>query len=149
MHTAWYGLADHRNANESQGNLAMLHIDFPLSIDKAGRTSRTSWANHALDMVIQLLLTREGERVNRPDFGTPLPRIVFEGNDQELADVVQFTANAALQRWLGDSIQVVELSVQPYDSYLEVELKYRLKGETQIRETTPPRRLPRTGVAAQ
>ena len=37
------------------------------------------------DMIEQLLFTRPGERVNRPDFGSGLMQLVFAPNSPELA----------------------------------------------------------------
>ena len=111
----------------------MIHIDFPYAIDQLGHTARTSWDNHRRDMLVQFLLTIQGERVNRPDFGTPLFRMCFEGNTHEIAEVIQFIAKAGLQRWLGQTIEIVELSVVPDESILMVDLKYRIYGEEEIR----------------
>ena len=71
---------------------AMRHIDFPFSFDSSGNTATTKWRDHKRDMLVQFLLTLPGERVNRPDFGTPLSRMCFEGNSQGLAEVNQFIA---------------------------------------------------------
>jgi phage baseplate assembly protein W len=84
-------------------------------------------------LLIQYLLTAHGERVNRPDFGTALPRMCFEGNSHGIAEVIQFAARAGVQRWLGDAIQVLELSVTAQEATLAVDLSYRLRGEDEIR----------------
>jgi phage baseplate assembly protein W len=121
----------------------MLHIDFPFSFDSAGRTATTSWRDHKRDMLLQFLLTLPGERVNRPDFGTPLSRMCFEGNSQGMAEVIQFVAKAGLQRWLGDVVEVIELSAIAEESMLLVDLKYRVRGEDEVREER--RRVPFPG----
>lgn len=111
----------------------MLHIDFPYSIDQSGQTAKTSGGNHHRDMLVQYLLTIQGERVNRPDFGTPLFRMCFEGNSPEIAEVIQFIAKAGLQRWLGDTIEIIDLSVEAQESTLLFDLKYRVHGEEEVR----------------
>jgi phage baseplate assembly protein W len=111
----------------------MLHIDFPFSIDQSGQTAKTNWYNHRRDMLVQFLLTIQGERVNRPDFGTPLYRMCFEGNSPEIAEVIQFIAKAGLQRWLGQTIEIVDLSVEAQESTLLFDLKYRVYGEEEVR----------------
>ena len=112
----------------------MLHIDFPFSFDDLGRTATTTWRDHKRDMLLQFLLTFPGERVNRPDFGTPLSRMCFEGNSGGLAEVIQFVAKAGLQRWLGEVIEVIELSANAEDATLLVDLKYRVRGEEEVRQ---------------
>ena len=85
-------------------------------------------------MLLQFLLTHPHERVNRPDFGTPLSRMCFEGNTSELTEVIQFVSKAGLQRWLGDVINIIELNAVPEESTLRVDLKYQLLGDDQIHE---------------
>lgn len=111
----------------------MLHIDFPFSIDSSGNTSTTSWRDHKRDMLLQFLLTFPGERVNRPDFGTPLSRMCFERNSQEMAGIIEFVASAGLQRWLGEVLEVVELDATAEEATLLLGLKYRVRGEDEVR----------------
>lgn len=110
-----------------------LHLDFPFRFDGVGSTAQTKWTDHKRDMLFQFLLTFPGERVNRPDFGTPLSRSCFEGNSFQLSDVVQFVARAGVERWLGEVIEVIELRAEPHDAELRVELKYRVRGEAEVR----------------
>jgi hypothetical protein len=101
-------------------------VDFPYRIGPRGRTATTDYADHVRDMIEQLLFTRPGERLNRPDFGCGLQDRVFEPNSAELAAILQVSAEAALQRWLGDLIVVDSLSVAADGFTLLVELRYRL-----------------------
>jgi phage baseplate assembly protein W len=121
----------------------MLYIDHPFHFDGAGLTARTTWNNHVLDLICQFLLTQLLERVNRPDFGTPLPRACFAPNSKELADVTQFLARAGLQRWLGDAIEIIELTALAEGAVLALDLKYRIRGEDLVRQEQ--RRLPLSG----
>src|SRR5258705_8900507 len=109
-----------------------MNIDYPFHFDDKGRTAATSDNDHIRDMIEQLLFTSPGERVNRPDFGSGLLQLVFAPNSPELAAALQFTVQAALQRWLGDVIDVAALEVTSVDSTLRVELSYtvRSSGET-------------------
>lgn len=104
-----------------------MNIDFPFHFDASGRTATTTDADHVRDMIEQVLLTGPGERVNRPDFGSGLLQSVFAPNSPELATALEFTTRAALQRWLGDLIEVKALSFTATDSELTVDLSYALK----------------------
>src|SRR5919199_1684613 len=101
-----------------------MNIDYPFHFDGRGRTAATDDDDHIRDLIEQLLFTNPGERVNRPEFGSGLLQLVFAPNSPELAATLQFTVQAALQRWLGDVIQVQALNVTSEDSTLQVELKY-------------------------
>ncbi|MFI2372829.1 GPW/gp25 family protein [Streptomyces sp. NPDC018833] len=103
-----------------------MHIDFPYRVDARGRTAKTNHAGHVRNMIEQVLFTTPGERVNRPDFGCGLLDLVFAGNSPELAATVEMTAQAALQRWLGDLITVQSLTVTAQESSLSVRVNYAL-----------------------
>ncbi|WP_232784485.1 GPW/gp25 family protein, partial [Carbonactinospora thermoautotrophica] len=86
-------------------------IAFPFRIDRRGRTADAAYEDHVRDMIEQLLFTSPGERVMRPDFGCGLLDLVFAPNSPELASALQLSVQAALQRWLGDVIEVESLEV--------------------------------------
>jgi phage baseplate assembly protein W len=115
-----------------------MNIDFPLHFDSRGRTATTDDDEHIRDMIEQLIFTNPGERVNRPDFGSGLLQLVFAPNSPELAAALQFTMQAALQRWLGDLLEVQYLQVTSEDSTLRVLLQYivRRTGQTQTAQFT-------------
>ena len=104
-----------------------MNIDFPFHFDGRGRTAATSDADHIRDMIEQLLFTNHAERVNRPEFGSGLLQLIFAPNSPELAAAVQFTVQGALQRWLGDLIEVGDLDVTAGDSTLRLDLKYVIR----------------------
>ena len=96
----------------------MTTIDVPFHFDDTGRTAPTTDADHIRDMIELVLLTTAGERVMRPDFGSGLLTITFDPNSPELASALEFTMQAALQRWLGDLIEVRRLEVTAVESTL-------------------------------
>lgn len=108
-----------------------MNLDFPLHFNHRGRTNTATDEDHIRQMIEQLLFTKPGERVNRPDFGTGLMQLVFAPNSPELAATVQFTMQAAIQHYLADLIEVQSLEVSSEDSTLHVELNYviRLTGQ--------------------
>src|ERR1017187_3220817 len=103
-----------------------MQIDFPYHFNFEKRTATTTLEDNVRDMIEELLFTKPGERVNRPDFGSGLMQLVFAPNSPELAAALQFTLQAALQRWLGDLIQVQTLQVTCEDSTLNIDLQYML-----------------------
>ena len=104
-----------------------MHIDYPFHLDGRGRTAATGDDDHIRDMIEQLLFTSPGERVNRPDFGSGLLQMVFAPNSPELAAALQFTTQAALQRHLGDLIDLQALEVTTIESTLNVVVRYVVK----------------------
>lgn len=116
----------------------MSHLDFPFHVDGAGRTAtlgsdEAGRHRHVRDLVEQVLFTRPGERVNRPDFGSGLLQLVFAPASAELVASLQFTVQASLQQVLGERIEVEEVAVAAEDSTLKVQVRYRLPGESESR----------------
>jgi len=103
------------------------YIAFPLAIDVRGGTATTTEGDHIRDMIAQVLFTSPGERVNRPTFGCGLLQIVFEPTGADLAAAAQLQAHGALQEWLGDVIEVQEVTVQADGPVLRVLVDYLLR----------------------
>jgi uncharacterized protein len=114
----------------------MVNIDFPYHFNNRGRTATTHDADHIRDMVEQLIFTNPGERVNRPDFGSGILQLVFSPNSPELAATLQFTMQAALDRFLGDIIELRNLEVTSEDSKLTVDLSYAIRRTGEVRDET-------------
>ncbi len=110
----------------------MTNVAFPFRFDTRGRTADTAVPDHVRDLIELLLFTRAGERVYRPDFGGGLEQLVFAPNSPELAATLQFTLQAALQRWLGDLIHVQALTVASEDATLRVDLSYVLRSTGEL-----------------
>jgi len=79
-------------------NGSMFDLNF-LSIDQA------------VSNVKNLLLTRKGERVNHPEFGTNLQDYLFEPNYQVLRDAVGKEIEKAIELWL-PYIVITQLDVK-------------------------------------
>ncbi|MCU1264364.1 MAG: hypothetical protein JWM21_682 [Acidobacteria bacterium] len=101
-----------------------MNVDFPFHFDARGRTGETDDSSHVRDLIEQVLFTAPGERVNRPDFGCGLHRLVFAPNSDELAAATQFLVQGSLQQWLGDLIEVNEVQVESDDARLVVHILY-------------------------
>jgi phage baseplate assembly protein W len=112
------------------------NIAFPWSFDPAGRTALASDADHIRQMIEQLLFTAPGERVNQPDFGSGLLQMVFAPNSTELAAALQFTTQSAVQRYLGDLIDLRDLQVTVSDATLSVTVQYVIRATQQPQVNT-------------
>jgi phage baseplate assembly protein W len=110
-----------------------MNVDFPYAVDGRGRTAVVDEDPHIRDMIGQVLFTSPGERVNRPSFGCGLLQLVFEPNSEELAAATQLQVHGALQQWLGDVIEVQDVSVEATDSQLIVSVVYLVRETLQRR----------------
>jgi uncharacterized protein len=109
------------------------YLDFPFSIDGSGRAATTGENKHIRDMIMQVLFTNPGERVNRPDFGCGLKRLLFMPNSQPLAAATQVLVKSSLQKWLENEIQVEQVTVDSRDSQLIVSVTYTNRADGQRR----------------
>jgi phage baseplate assembly protein W len=116
------------------------YLDFPFSVDGSGRTATTDENDHIRDMILQVLFTNPGERVNRPDFGCGLKRLLFTPNSQPLAAATQMLVKSALQKWLENEIQVEQVQVDSQESQLIVNVTYtnRTDGQRRVDLFTAP-----------
>lgn len=112
-----------------------MNIDFPFHFDSRGRSATASDDDHICAMLEQLIFTSPGERVNRPDFGSGILQLIFAPNSPELAAALQFTLQAAIQRWLGDLLELQALDVKSIDSTLTIDVKYIVRRTNQARTT--------------
>lgn len=104
--------------------MAAPFLDFPFHLDGRGRSAETGADDHVRDLIYQVLFTDPGERVNRPDFGCGLKRLVFAPNSDALAASTQQLVQGALLRWLEEVISVERVSVANVDATLEVTVVY-------------------------
>jgi hypothetical protein len=99
---------------------------FPYGVASDGRTARTTVEARIRSMIELVLFTTPGERVNRPEFGSGARQLVFAGASPELATAVEFLVHGALQRWLGDLIQLERVDVEAFESTLSLTIGYRV-----------------------
>lgn len=100
------------------------YIGFPLAIDWTGRAVEVDRKTYIAGLVEQLLLVSPTERVHRPTLGSGVGNLVFKQASELAAESTRIAAEAALQQWLGDLIELVSLDVVATDSTLEVSVAY-------------------------
>src|SRR5712691_8105521 len=107
-------------------NLAIESVRYPFAVDDAaGRLAQEpSYAEHVEHMIKQVLFTSPGERINRPDFGCGLRRMVFAPSSEATAQLLQVMVLQSLEKWLGTVITVDTVTVAAVDESLEVRLAY-------------------------
>lgn len=103
-----------------------MQIDFPYHFDGRQRTAATSEADHIRDLIEQILFTNPGERVNRPDFGAGIYRLLFGPVSAEQAATTEFVIRGALQQHLGRRIEVTEISAEARDAAIHISIAYRI-----------------------
>lgn len=103
-----------------------MNLTFPFQIDPLGFVAEASYEAHIEQMLVQILFTRPGERVNLPEFGCGVQSLVFGSTSPELAAAVRSRIEAAIQKWLPGVVQVEAVELTHADATLAIELRYAL-----------------------
>ncbi len=104
-------------------------IAWALAVDPARKriAQELNYDAHVAQLVRQVLLTAPGERINRPDFGCGVKRLVFAPGGAAAATLAQVTVYQALTKWLGSAISVFEVTARAEDSTLHIRVGYAVK----------------------
>lgn len=113
---------------------------YPFHIDPgSGQAAQSPYAKHVDDMIRQILLTSPGERADLPEFGCGLRQLLFAPNSNALEATTQLIVQRSLTQWLGNQINLQQVSVTPGPggdySQILVRVAYLLL-ETQSSQTT-------------
>jgi phage baseplate assembly protein W len=110
-------------------------IHYPVGVDTGlGRlAAERSYEQHVDQMIRQVLLTAPGERINRPEFGCGVRRMLFAPNSVASASLAQVTVHQSLDRWLGSVIKVDDVTVTAVESTLAIRISYVLLARQQRR----------------
>lgn len=100
------------------------HVPFPLRLDARGRTATSTGPEYLRGLIEQVLFTRPGERVDRPEFGTGLAGLLFEPLDDDLAAVTETLVRTALHEVLAGLIQVDDVTVEAQESAVAVTVTF-------------------------
>jgi phage baseplate assembly protein W len=87
-----------------------------------------------------LLLTKRGERILQPEFGSGLQELLFEFNDDNLETKIEETITQALELWLPyvniDSIDIEQTNELKDRSRVNVSITFAISGNPQLNEVT-------------
>jgi uncharacterized protein len=112
-------------------------LDYPYGVSSLGAPNLTNSDDHLRDLILQVLFTNPGERVNLPEFGCGVQQLVFLPNSDTLRTSTQFLIFNSLQRWLGDRIDTGNVTVTSEPGEEEtvmIEIAYVIK-TTQQRQS--------------
>jgi len=105
-------------------------LDYPYGVGGNGTPNTTGADDHLRDLILQVLFTNPGERVNLPEFGVGVQRLVFAPNSDALRSTAQFLITTNLNRWLGDRISVEQVAVSSVpgaEETVTIDITYSVK----------------------
>jgi phage baseplate assembly protein W len=111
-------------------------IYHPIAISaKSGRLRQeTDYEAYIRQLIRQVLLTAPGERINRPEFGAGVRRLVFAPLSPATASLAQTTIYQALTTWLDSLIRVEDVqAAASVPGRLDISITYILRARGQRR----------------
>lgn len=116
-------------------NLPFTSLRYPIAVDASrGRLAQEqNFSDHIEQLVMQVLMTAPGERINRPDFGCGVKRLVFAPGGDVAASLAQTAVYQALTKWLPDAISVNEVTARADGAMLEIRIGYVIKARGERR----------------
>lgn len=106
--------------------IAPLYTDFPYRFGSDGLTARTSRADHVRDLLEQLLFTRPGERLTRPQLGAGVQDLLFGPLSEEVAGAAQALIELAIHQHLSREIADCAVEVRIDGPALLINVRYSL-----------------------
>jgi phage baseplate assembly protein W len=103
-----------------------IYTDFPYRFGTDGLTARTTRADHVRDLLEQLLFTRPGERLTRPQFGCGLQDLLFGPLSPEIVAAARMSIDLAVQQHMAREVTDVGVAVRMEGSALLIDIAYRL-----------------------
>ena len=96
----------------------MSRLAFPFGPAGDGRSATVRYGSdaHVRQMLELLILTMVGERVMRPDFGSPVKQMLFGAGEGPVAIALAATLQATITQHLGHVLELIDLQVEYIDA---------------------------------
>ncbi|GKT07115.1 GPW/gp25 family protein [Desulforhabdus sp. TSK] len=110
-------------------------VRFPFAIDdRLGRLAQENdYEQYIRQLIRQVLFTAQGERINRPDFGAGVKRLVFAPNSPATASLAQTLIYQALTTWLGTLIRTDDVRAEANEEKLNITIAYTILAKQERR----------------
>ena len=110
-------------------------VRFPFAIDdRLGRLAQENdYEQYIRQIIRQVLFTAQGERINRPDFGAGVKRLVFAPNSPATASLAQTLIYQALTTWLGTLIRTDDVRAEANEEKLNITIVYTILAKQERR----------------
>jgi phage baseplate assembly protein W len=115
-------------------------ISLPIQITNTAFNQTFQTTEQLKSNIKNLLLTKRGERIMQPLFGSGLNELLFEFNDSNLETRIESTINDAIETWMPfvtvDSVEIEATDELKDKNTINVSLKFSVNGNPQLNEVT-------------
>ena len=115
-------------------------ISLPLQIGNTAFEQTFTTFEQVKSNIKNLLLTKRGERVMQPNFGSGLQELLFEQNVDDLEDRLQTTIEDSISQWL-PFVNIDEIDIEQTDELrdsnrVNVSIKFTVGNSVDLNEVT-------------
>ena len=115
-------------------------ISLPIQITNTAFKQTFTTIEQVKSNIKNLLLTKKGERIMQPTFGSGLQEVLFEQNVNDFESRIEDTINESLEQWL-PYVTAEEIDIDASDELrdanrINVSVKFRIGNNTDLNEVT-------------
>ena len=115
-------------------------ISLPIQITNTAFEQTFQTSEQVKSNIKNLLLTKKGERILQPEFGSGLQSLLFEPNVDDFEGRIEDTINESLEQWL-PYVTAEEIDIDASDTLrdnnrINVSVKFRIGDSTDLNEVT-------------
>jgi uncharacterized protein len=115
-------------------------ISLPIQITNTAFSQTFQTSEQVKSNIKNLLLTKRGERILQPEFGSGLQELLFEPNVDDFEGRIEDTINESLEQWLpyvtAEEILVDSSNTLRDNNRINVSVKFRIGDNTDLNEVT-------------
>ena len=113
---------------------------FPMGVDARGRIALAHGERDVEEAIYMILLTPQGQRVMRPEFGCRIHDLIFAPNDATTVGLAAYYVEEALGMW-EPRITVLDVKVEADSenpARMWIDIRYQIKATTDSRSLVFP-----------
>ena len=115
-------------------------ISLPIQITNTAFEQTFTTIEQVKSNIKNLLLTKRGERIMQPTFGSGLQEVLFEQNVNDFESRIEDTINESLEQWL-PYVTAEEIDIDASDELrdanrINVSVKFRIGNNADLNEVT-------------
>jgi phage baseplate assembly protein W len=115
-------------------------ISLPIQIGNVAFNQTFQTIDQVKSNIKNLLLTKRGERIMQPEFGSGLQEVLFEFNDDDLSQRIEETITTAIDRYI-PSVSIESIVVESTDALkdsnqVNISLTFRVIGNQNVQNVT-------------
>ena len=115
-------------------------ISLPIQITNTAFEQTFQTSEQVKSNIKNLLLTKKGERILQPEFGSGLQSLLFEPNVDDFEGRIEDTINESLEQWLpyvtAEEIEVDSSNELRDNNRINVSVKFRIGDNADLNEVT-------------